>query len=138
MRGAKRDIAITRLLHANGLLLDKRSFISLGAEPHLYLKGPDMILQRERVWLKWKGSDPAPRCYLKLEGCDFYAAELDHKQGGLVGRCDCEHNLGPACVNCHRAKHVRPRFRRIPQLTTDQNFFDETDARVKDSVGELK
>ena len=109
-RGAKKDLAVTKVLRANGLFWDKRSFVSLGVEPHLYLKGDDVVCQRQRVWLKWKGNKPAPLCVLKLEGCDFYASELDHKQGGTVGRCDCAHNLQPVCVNCHRLKHVHPKF----------------------------
>jgi hypothetical protein len=107
-RGAKKDITVSKLLYENGLLLDKRSFISLGAEPHLYLKGRDVEKQWDRLWESTVGS--CANCRLIIYGNWV----MDHKQGGLVGRCDCLHNLQVLCPPCHRAKHVRPRFKGIP------------------------
>jgi hypothetical protein len=114
-RGAKRDLAVTKLLYANGLLLDRRSFVSLPRKDdgtvHLFFEGADVAGQRSRLWQKkTRPGERAPRCELRLYGCDYYAAEMDHKQGGLDGRCDCRHNLQPVCVNCHRLKHPHTRF----------------------------
>src|ERR1700677_2909963 len=96
-RSAKRDIASTKLLRENGILLDSRSFISLPSlrdgKPHLYLRGRDMELQRDRVFKRDKG-----RCQIKGPHCGEVAIETDHKQGGLVGRCDCLHNLQAVCI----------------------------------------
>jgi hypothetical protein len=106
MRGAKIDRPVTLLLRKNGLLLDRRSFVSLnGNEPHLFLKGDDVTLQREQIWNKANGKCRACRGPISWE-----TFELDHKQGGLSGRCDCLHNLQALCHDCHAKKHVRPRF----------------------------
>ena len=54
-RGARKDAGTTKLLFKNGLLLDRRSFVSLNAnEPHLFLYGDDIICQRQRVYHKAK------------------------------------------------------------------------------------
>jgi hypothetical protein len=104
VRGAKVDRTATKALRDNHLFLDRRSFISIDA--HLYLKGDDVICQRQRVWHRSKGK--CKNCKAQLSPLD---AELDHKQGGLVGRCDCLHNLQILCHDCHVKKHGRfPRF----------------------------
>ena len=111
MRGAKKDTAITKLLLDNGLLLDKRSFVSLGAEPHLYLKGSDIPAQRERL-TRQTASLACGICKNGLIGLGY--AEMDHKQGGTVGRCDCLHNLHFVHSTCHRAKHVQVQLKSVP------------------------
>jgi hypothetical protein len=107
MRGHKRDEPLTKMLRENGLLLDAHSFVGydLQMQPHILLKGPDIILQREAVLIKSRN-----RC----AGCKRVLLpgeeELDHIQGGLSGRCDCRHNLQILCFDCHRKKHVRVKF----------------------------
>ena len=107
-RGAKIDPFKT----ANANFLDKRSFISLSG--HLYLKGDDIREQRQKVYERDKGI-----CHgIDVEGyrCKRYVSwntgHMDHIQGGLVGRCDCMHNLQWLCPDCHRAKHVQVQFSR--------------------------
>lgn len=57
-RGATKDIAVTKLLRRNGLLLDSRSFVSLPRKDdgsvHLFLEGLDKAAQRPRVFAKHK------------------------------------------------------------------------------------
>jgi HNH endonuclease len=105
MRGAKKDLAVTKLLRENGLLLDKRSFVSLGCEPHLYLKGRDMMAQRERMW--------ASKMICGICNEEIWDEwEVDHKQGGLVGRFDDLSNLQAVHPICHRQRHVHPKWSR--------------------------
>jgi hypothetical protein len=106
-RGAKVDRPVTSLLFKNGILLDRRSFVSLnGNEPHLFLAGADIIRLRGWAFTKSKG-----RCQLRLKGCRGTAEEMHHKQGGLTGRCDCRHNVCMSCSNCHSVEHNRyPKF----------------------------
>jgi hypothetical protein len=111
-RGAKRDLAVTLMLFENGFFLDKRSFVSMDA--HLYLEGEDLTRQRERIYSRdagWCKLENSPECHNK-RGSSMGREEfdLDHRQGGLTERCDCDHNLQVACKPCHRLKHVRPRF----------------------------
>ena len=107
-RGHKKDVHVTKLLFRNGLLLDRRSFLSLPREEdgtvHLMLKGDDIVCQRQRVWHRSK-----QRCAL-CKGAITFDFEMDHIQGGTSGRCDCLHNLRALCRDCHRLKHVRTRF----------------------------
>ena len=109
MLGYKKDLAVTRLLRANGLLLDPRSFVTLGLEPHLKLKGDDMVCQRQRVAHRSKGKCAACKSPIRVFGLE-QDWEMDHKQGGLVGRYDDLENLQALCRPCHRKKHVRPKF----------------------------
>ena len=115
---------MTKLLRANGLLLDHRSFISLGIEPHLVLKGDDVVCQRQRVWHRGKGKCAV--CKREINVLDSW--EMDHKQGGTVGRCDCLHNLQVSCWDCHRKKHVRPQFtqRKAEAVKTFDQLYPET------------
>ena len=105
---------LTKLLRENGLLLDSRSFIGYRKEdmtPHLHLKGEDLSKQREKVFYRSNA-----RCQLRISpDCVVNpvwqeSGELDHIQGGLVGRCDCLHNLQWACKPCHRMKHIQVRW----------------------------
>ena len=107
-RGFKKDVTTTKVLRANGLLLDRRSFISLGAEPHLILYGDDIVCQRQRVWHRSKGK--CAICKDSLAVLDYGDFHMDHIQGGTVGRCDCLHNLRAVHAHCHRKRHVRPMF----------------------------
>lgn len=122
-RGAKKDTAVTKLLFRNGLFLDRRSFVSLhGNEPHLFLKGEDVSAQRLRVWYRSKNRCAICKKEFVFEYYDEW--EMDHKQGGLVGRCDCLHNLRIVCPECHRKKHIHPQF--TPKQQT-QEAADEHD-----------
>lgn len=105
MRGAKVDRPVSKLLFKNRIFLDRRSFVSLnGNEPHLFLKGRDMSAQRERAWIRAKGS-------CEHKGCNGLSIELDHVHGGLTERCDCLHNLQLLCTHHHTLKHNRyPKF----------------------------
>lgn len=107
-RGAKKDEPVTKLLYRNGILLDRGSFVSLnGNEPHLFLKGEDVVRQRNEVGRRCKGK--CARCKTGLRISDGwvgvgYIFEMDHKQGGNSGRCDCLHNLQALCHDCHVKK----------------------------------
>lgn len=101
-RGAREDVGVTKLLFANGLLLDRDSFVSLNAnEPHLFLYGDDITCQRQRVW--HRGKHKCASCGMAV-GPFSQDWEMDHIQGGLVGRCDCLHNLQILCRPCHKKK----------------------------------
>jgi HNH endonuclease len=102
-RGARKDTAVTKLLLDNGLLLDKRSFVSLdGNKPHLFLRGADVGTQRERIWQRSKGK--CSNCLRVVIFGFFDDWEMDHIQGGLSGRCDCLHNVQALCRDCHAKK----------------------------------
>jgi hypothetical protein len=116
-RGFKKDSPLTKMLRANGLLLDRRSFVGYDAEmiPHLLLKGDDVIVQRQRVWRKSRGK--CGICKTKLVYEDF---EMDHKRGGSFGRCDCLHNLQAAHRSpCHQSKHVQLKPRKVGDYVRD-------------------
>ena len=115
-RGARKDDAVTALLYKNGILQDRRSFVSLpnltNGSIHLYLEGADRSDMRKRVYIRDKGKCRlriSPDCRYKVT-LSFEECEMHHIQGGLVGRCDCKENLAIVCDNCHRMKHVRPKF----------------------------
>jgi hypothetical protein len=111
-RGAKRDLAMTKLLQNNGLLLDKRSFVSI--EAHLYLHGIDKSLQRPRVFARYH------------EACCVCGAialendsELSRGHWHHTKKCDCvecsEVRCNPFLRNCHR--HGTVGFKRVaPKL----------------------
>ena len=103
-RGTRRDLAVTKMLHENGLLLEKDSFASHDA--HLYLVGQDKSIQRARVFEKTKGI-----CFKCGRFCSWEEGEWHHLKSGLVGRCDCLHNAAWACgrfvSNCHTSEHVQ-------------------------------
>lgn len=99
-RGAKTDIAVTKMMHDNRIFADSRSFVSLDA--HLFLYGQDKEYQRSRVFADSRGLCVA--CGREITWETF---EWDHVQGGLVGRCDCLHNAAAKCRECHRNKHVQ-------------------------------
>jgi hypothetical protein len=106
-RGAQKDEAVTKMLRDNGLLLEKRSFVSRDA--HLYLFGEDKVVQRQRVFNRDRGF-----CRKCGRLCAWEAGEWHHVQGGLVGRCDCLHNAEWRCgrftSDCHTREHVQTRF----------------------------
>lgn len=118
MRGFKVDQCATALLFKNGLFMDRRSKLVYDLEmaPHLLLKGADMSRQRERVFRR-----DGYRCKIKGANCSKSAYELDHKQGGLSGRCDCEHNLQSACIPDHRGKHLQVRWT-VKRVQAHQDF----------------
>lgn len=101
-RGAKRSNPLTAEYRPR--FRDKRSFVSL--DGHVYLgKRESKEFLRRTV---------AERESYRCEECgaptDWEYGEMDHRQGGLVGRCDCLHNLRWICRPCHRKKHVKPEF----------------------------
>jgi hypothetical protein len=116
-RGHSKDEPLTKMLKANGLLLDARSFVGYQGDmtPHLCLKGADVILMRQRVWAKARRK--CAECKTEITYSPFAddhgfenAWEMDHIQGGGFRRCDCLHNLRCLCAPCHRKKHVRVKF----------------------------
>jgi hypothetical protein len=120
-RGFKKDVTTTKVLRANGLLLDKRSFISLGAEAHLLLKGDDIVCQRQRVAHRTKG-----RCGICRKPMEIFGPsadwEMDHKKNKPAERCDCLHNLRAVHPDCHRRRHPQTQFLR---KTEAGKQFDE-------------
>jgi hypothetical protein len=113
-RGFKRDEPITKMLRANGLLLDRRSFVGYDPQmiPHLLLKGDDVVVQRERVAHKSKGK--CGKCKRPLDTVfGVLTFEMDHKKGASFGRCDCLHNLDAVHIPCHREKHVQVKFQAV-------------------------
>ena len=103
-RGAKIDRQATK---EKGYK-DERSFLSLEGDE--YLKGEDLSARRAAVYYKSHGRcmlNVSPRCRGWIDFPDF---EMDHIQGGLVGRNDNLSNLRAVCKPCHRARHLRPRF----------------------------
>lgn len=108
--GFRRDKVATAVLFANKLLLSRGSFLTLptfaDGKAHLHLAGEDRSLQRKRIWFRSKGKCAECRCAITED-----SFEMDHKKGGLVGRCDCLHNLQALCHDCHVKKHGRePRW----------------------------
>lgn len=100
-RGAKIDRTATAELGFS----DPRSF--RGQDGHDYLKGDDIRARRQEVYDRDKGN--CRGCYKFVS---WIYGHMDHVQGGLVGRCDCLHNLQWLCQNCHRAKHVQTKWRK--------------------------
>jgi HNH endonuclease len=105
-RGAKRDLAVTKLLRRNYLFNDRRSFVSLGPEPKLFLYGVDMSAQRDIVYKNSRGR--CRKCKVELpEGI----LEMDHVVSRGKGGDDSITNLQMLCPTCHMHKHNRvPKF----------------------------
>lgn len=132
-RGASVDMAVTKVLVKNHIFWDKRSFVSLpnhsDGSIHVYLKGDDIKLARQRVW-----SSSRQRCASCKTELGYDDWEMDHKQGGTVGRCDCLHNLQALCRPCHRKKHVKVGFKHAVTLPNpDAAFPDSRVTRAKDA-----
>lgn len=85
--------------------LDKRSYWT--NDGHEFLFGNDVTNRRMEVY-----EDAQGHC----QGCclltSWNAGHMHHKQGGLVGRCTCKHNLEWLCIKCHLGHHVQPQFGR--------------------------
>ncbi len=97
-RGAKISIPDTKARKFK----EPGSFVSV--DGHEYLKGKDKTARyREAV-------EKLPPFCNKCKRL-LYEGDLDHIQGGLVGRCDCMHNLQWLCKDCHREKHVQVQLR---------------------------
>ena len=89
-RAHRKDVDATKLLFRNGLLLDKRSFLSLprfdDGTVHLLLEGADKVAQRPRVFKKWK---------FKCSVCKHLLSERDDAPRELAaewhhpGSCNC-------------------------------------------------
>ena len=102
-RAAKVAHTETKYLHDTGVLVDKRSFV--GLDGHQYLKGDDISRRRREVFER-----DGYKCKVCGAAVDWETGELDHIQGGLVGRHDDMSNLQTICAPCHRAKHLHTRF----------------------------
>jgi|SRR5690348_5738397 len=116
---------ITNMLHENKRFKDVRSEVKRDMElvPHLKLFGEDMSEQRELVMRRAKGrceyrNEAGKRCPVRDN------LEMDHVQGGLVGRCDCLHNLQMLCPRCHQAKHGRTVRFGPDRPQAEQEFID--------------
>jgi 5-methylcytosine-specific restriction endonuclease McrA len=112
-KGFKRDLAVSRLLHSNCLLRDKRSFATLpdsAGKIHLKLFGEDIDGARIFVFQRAWGKCEECRALITWEGYDMH-----HIKGGLSGRCDCLDNLLALCRDCHKAKHVQVRLGHVPR-----------------------
>lgn len=125
MRGARKDVSVTKVLVANGIFWDKRSFVSLprlDGSIHVYLKGDDIKLARQRVWQRSK-----QKCAICKRPISFDQSdadwEMDHIKGGNVERCDCLENLQAVHRECHRNKHVQVKFtpKQQTQETADES-----------------
>jgi hypothetical protein len=116
---------------------DPRSYVSLDDPPHLILFGKDKAAQRQLIFAERDGvcEIQGPNCLGRVsqESGHWHHVASTHNQ---FRRCDCKEGAVISCEPCHRGQHVQVHLRRIPQLTTDQGFCDETDAMVKDSIGE--
>ena len=112
MSWGKKDERLSKMLYENGLFLDKRSRVVYDPEmnPHLKLKGQDMRAQRDRL-----ANKAEPVCGICGKDMPLYSGywETHHKQGGLVGRCDCLHNLTPVHIRCHKGEHVQVQLKSI-------------------------
>jgi hypothetical protein len=106
-RGAKRDLAVTKLLKNEGFFEDPRSFT--GLDGHLYLKGIDKVNQRTRIFQRFENKC----CVCGAMGAEFgepgFRMEWHH-----IARCDClacsEIRCGQLVRDCHR--HRTDRFNR--------------------------
>lgn len=107
-RGAQVDEVATEARHFE----DVDSFI--GKDGHEYLAGADRSRRRLEVWER--DGRRCVKCGIYLGWQEF---EMDHRKGGLYGRCDCltcnrhgdgKGNLETMCAACHRtgenAKHA--------------------------------
>src|SRR5690348_17065253 len=114
-RSARIDVATTRLLLANGLLLDPRSFVGHGIDmvPHLYLKGPDMSRQRDTVIHRDGGRCRVCKAWLSGENGEAHHV-LPRGKGGSDDIDDLEWRCGPETRRtCHTAMHVQLRSAKI-------------------------
>jgi len=87
---------------------DSRSFVSTHGDE--YLKGMDLGQRRREVYDRSKGRcqlQNSPRCRGWIS---WETMEMDHIQGGLVGRNDNLENLRAVCAPCHRHRHVQVRW----------------------------
>lgn len=100
-RAAKRDPVATEAAQFEC----PDSFI--GFDGHEYLEGKDRTKRRRQVWER--DGRRCVRCgkYVRWKN----EAEMDHRKGGLYGRCDCltcdrhgdgKGNLQTLCAECHR------------------------------------
>jgi hypothetical protein len=72
---------------------------------HEYLFGADASKRREEVYERDQGICQARGCGRRVS---WDAAHMHHRQGGLVGRCWCKHNLEIQCPKCHLVnEHVQ-------------------------------
>lgn len=107
MRGAKKDLATTRLAREMGWLKDRRSFVTMPAlydgKPHLRLYGEDMSRVRKMAF---------ERDEYKCTVCGTHDEEnwleLDHYPVSR-GQCGGDEisNVRTRCRDCHRARHNR-------------------------------
>jgi HNH endonuclease len=121
-RGFSKDERVSALLVESGFFENEDSFIGYDLEmtPHLLLEGEDVSRQRTRLWkaLKYRPEGRACGiCHKPITNPDW---EMDHIQGGTVGRCDCLHNLRAVHRYCHREKHVKTQLKSIPLVMAER------------------
>jgi len=121
-RSARIDVAMTRLLFANGLLLDPRSFVGHGIDlvPHLYLKGPDMSRQRDAVIHRDGGRCRVCKAWLSSDNGEVHHV-LPRGKGGSDDIDNLEWRCGRITGRkCHTSQHVQIRSAKI-QAAEDFN-----------------
>jgi 5-methylcytosine-specific restriction endonuclease McrA len=104
----KRDAQATKLLRANDLLKDRRSYVGYDSEmrPHLKLFGADMMVQRQRVYVHSRG-----KCAKCRGAITWDSFEMHHKVSRGKSGSDDIANLQAICRDCHTQIHGRyPRF----------------------------
>jgi hypothetical protein len=77
---------------------DKRSYVR--TDGHEFLFGEDVRNRRQEIYDRDLGI--CQGCGLRVSYTEFH---MHHKQGGLVGRCTCMHNLETLCAKCHWNEH---------------------------------
>jgi len=86
---------------------DDRSYVTHSG--HEFLFGDDVRARRQEVYERDEG---------KCQGCRKYIGwtwgHMHHRQGGLVGRCTCLHNVEWRCIDCHAKEHVRVMWGKYP------------------------
>ena len=109
--GFRTDITQTRAMRENRFLMERGSFVTMPdseGKVHFHLEGADRSRMRPIVWARAKGFCQCDaKCGQRIEEGYW---EMDHKQGGLSGRCDCLHNLRAILPEHHRARHPQVRF----------------------------
>lgn len=101
-RGFKRSEEYTANARAYGLLIDKRSFMSL--EGHMLLFGKDKAAQRERIWIH-RNPDRIP-----LDEGEWHHLRNEHNN---FRRCDCLEGGIFISKTEHRKQHAQVQFNKL-------------------------
>lgn len=87
MRGAKKDITVTRNLREAGFFENKDSFVSLTG--HLFLEGLDKSRVRAKVFRKHKNRCVVCRAKLDPKAPDFHPMRGAWHHPNSAFHCDC-------------------------------------------------